>query len=88
MKKNFNEKYMLESNGYVWHNPFYAEIEKRKKEQRIENHKKDVMKKVQKMNKSGVEAAKFTVKVNRRDINNVEFDMPTNPSAYRKIKFR
>ena len=42
------------------------------------------------MNAVNADVGKFTVKVNkvnRRDINNIEYDIPNIPSAYRKIKF-
>ena len=82
-----NTNYIIEKNGYVNHNPYFSELEARMHDIRRQNFEKD---KLKRMNAMNADVGKFTVKVNkvnRRNINNIEYDIPNIPSAYRKIKF-
>ena len=82
-----NTSYIMQINGYINNNPYHDDLDARKHLIRRKNMLRDKERRMHKIDNKNNDVMKFDVPVKRKDINNIEFDMPTTPSAFRKIKF-
>ena len=83
-----NTSFIVQINGYVNNHPYHDELDSRKHLIRRKNMIRDKERRTHKIENKENDVYKYEVVVKRKDINNIEFDMPSMPSAYRKINFR